>query len=52
MLEKGVITATHDMKMLSASDVVVWIRDGQVVRKANRDEIQIQVGTIDGKTLA
>jgi len=47
-----VITATHDMKMLSASDVVVWIQDGQVARIANRDEVKIEVGTIDGNTLA
>ena len=46
-----VISATHDMKMLSASDVVVWIRDGAVQRIANRDEVKITVGTIDGKTL-
>jgi len=47
-----VITATHDMKMLAASDVVVWIRDGQIARTAKRDEIKIEVGTIDGNTLA
>jgi putative ABC transport system ATP-binding protein len=47
-----VITATHDMKMLAASDVVVWIRDGQIARVAQRDEIKIQIGSIDGKTLA
>ena len=47
-----VITATHDMKMLAASDVVVWIRDGQIARVAQRDEITIEVGSIDGKTLA
>jgi len=47
-----VITATHDMKMLSASDIVVWIQDGQVARTARRDEIKIEVGTIDGNTLA
>lgn len=46
-----VIAATHDMKMLSASDYVVWIRDGQIDRQARRDEIKIQVGGIDGKTL-
>ena len=45
-----VITATHDMKMLSASDYVVWIRDGQIDRQARRDEIKIQVGGIDGQT--
>lgn len=47
-----VITATHDMKMLSASDVVVWIRDGAISRVAKRDEVTIAVGTIDGQMLA
>ena len=47
-----VITATHDMKMLSASDVVVWIKDGAVDRVARKGEIEIEIGTIDGKTLA
>jgi putative ABC transport system ATP-binding protein len=44
-----VITATHDMKMLAASDRVVWITDGQVSRIQRREEIEIAVGTIDGK---
>ncbi len=47
-----VITATHDMKMLSASDLVVWIKDGVVDRTARKGEIEIEVGTIDGNTLA
>lgn len=47
-----VISATHDMKMLSASDVVVWISDGAVTRIAKRDAVQIDVGTINGNTLA
>ena len=47
-----IITATHDMKMLSASDTVVWIKDGQADRIAHRGEFDISVGTIDGKTLA
>ncbi|MFO7534966.1 MAG: ABC transporter ATP-binding protein [Kiritimatiellia bacterium] len=47
-----IITATHDMKMHSASDVVVWIKDGAVDRTARKGEINIEVGTIDGKTLA
>ncbi|MGI6087639.1 MAG: ABC transporter ATP-binding protein [Kiritimatiellia bacterium] len=44
-----IITATHDMKMLSASDVVVWINDGAISRVAQRDELKIEIGTIDGK---
>jgi len=47
-----IITATHDMKMLSASDVVFWIKDGQLERSARKGEIKIEIGTIDGKTLA
>lgn len=44
-----VISATHDMKMLSASDVVVWIKDGAVSRLAKRDELNIEIGSIDGE---
>jgi len=49
--ERGVtiITATHDMKMLDASDRVVWITDGQISRIQSRGELKIQVGSIDGK---
>jgi putative ABC transport system ATP-binding protein len=49
--ERGVtiITATHDMKMLAASDRVIWITDGQVSRIQSRGELTIQVGSIDGK---
>lgn len=48
--ERGVtiITATHDMKMLDASDRVVWITDGQVSRIQSRDELDIKVGSLDG----
>ncbi len=44
-----VISATHDHKMLSVSDRVIWIRDGQVDRIMNREDLKIEVGTIDGK---
>ena len=47
-----VITATHDMKMLSASDTVVWIKDGSIDRIAKGDEIQVTIGSIDGETVA
>jgi len=45
-----IITATHDMKMLNASDRIVWIRDGKVDRIQSRSELDIQEGTIDGRT--
>ncbi|OGV66345.1 MAG: ABC transporter [Lentisphaerae bacterium RIFOXYC12_FULL_60_16] len=47
-----IITATHDTKMLSASDTVVWIKDGRVDRVAARSDVKIEVGSIDGSTLA
>lgn len=52
--ERGatVICATHDHKMLAASDRVVWILDGRIDRIANRDELTIDIGTMDGETVA
>lgn len=47
-----IITATHDMKMLSSSDMVVWVEDGAVKRIAKHDEIDVKIGTIDGETVA
>jgi putative ABC transport system ATP-binding protein len=41
-----VISATHDMKMLSVSDRVAWIRDGLCDRIENREDIDITVGEI------
>ena len=48
--ERGVtiITATHDHKMLAASDRVIWITDGRVSRIQSRAELDIKVGTIGG----
>ena len=43
-----VISATHDHKMLSVSDRVVWVRDGRVDRIIKREDLNIKVGTIDG----
>ncbi len=42
-----VISATHDMKMLDASDRILWIRDGQVQRLEERRNINIEVGGIE-----
>jgi putative ABC transport system ATP-binding protein len=47
-----IITATHDMKMLSASDTVVWIEDGAIERTAKKGEVEIEIGSIDGETVA
>lgn len=39
-----VISATHDFKMLNVSDQVIWIRDGQVEKIQERDELEITTG--------
>ena len=36
------------MKMLSVSDRIVWVRDGQVSQIQNREDLDITVGEIDG----
>ena len=46
-----IITATHDMKMLSASDLVVTIRSGKIENIATKDELEITIGSIDGETV-
>ena len=52
-VERGVtiISATHDMKMLSNSDRVLWILDGKIDKIMERDELRIHVGTMDGAEL-
>tara|TARA_A100001037_G_scaffold184940_1_gene165715 strand:- start:26 stop:778 length:753 start_codon:yes stop_codon:yes gene_type:complete len=41
-----IITVTHDDKMLTVADRMAWIRDGLMERVANRDDIEIQIGSI------
>ena len=47
--ERGVtiISATHDHKMLSVSDRIVWIRSGAIERVETRADLKIEVGTIE-----
>ncbi len=42
-----VLCATHDAKMLSISDRIVWMRDGRVERIARRDEVHIELARIE-----
>ena len=44
-----IISATHDHKMLSVSDRVVWVKDGQVDRVANREDLDIEVTHVEGE---
>ena len=48
-MEMGVtiISATHDHKMLDICDRVVWIRDGLIERIEKREDLDIQVGSIE-----
>jgi putative ABC transport system ATP-binding protein len=47
-----VITATHDMKMISASDTLVRIRNGSVEEVLTKDKMNVLIGTIDGDAIA
>ena len=43
-----IVTATHDMKMLSRSDTIVRIENGSVAEVSTSDQFQVTIGTIDG----
>ncbi len=47
-----IMSATHDHKMLAASDRVVYLTDGQIASIKDRDQIEIHAGTIDGQSVA
>ena len=42
-----VISATHDHQMLACSDRILWIKDGGVDRLECREDVDIQVGTVE-----
>ena len=42
-----VICATHDHKMLDASDRILWIKDGSVDRLERREDVDIRVGSVE-----
>ncbi len=44
-----IISATHDLKMLDVSDRIIWIRDGMVDKIERREELDIEVGTVEGE---
>ncbi|HRU01618.1 MAG TPA: hypothetical protein P5239_07945, partial [Victivallales bacterium] len=41
-----VISATHDHKMLAASDRVVYLEDGKIIDIKNKDQLDISFGKI------
>jgi len=46
---KTVISATHDHKMLAASDRVVYLTDGKITDIKKASELNIAIGTIAEK---
>jgi putative ABC transport system ATP-binding protein len=42
-----IISATHDLKMLDVSDRIFHIRDGQLAKIETREELSIQIGSMD-----
>ena len=44
-----VICATHDHRLISIADRILWIRDGQVDRLADRSEVRVETGAIGGE---
>ncbi|MCY2930549.1 MAG: ABC transporter ATP-binding protein [Planctomycetota bacterium] len=49
--ERGVtiICATHDHRLINKADRILWIRDGQVERLAERSQVVVQTGSIGGR---
>jgi putative ABC transport system ATP-binding protein len=46
-----IVTATHDMKMLSRSDTIIRIENGSVAEVSSSDQFQVTIGTIDGSSV-
>ncbi len=44
-----IISATHDLKMLDVSDRVIYIRDGMIEQIKAREELEIEIGTVEGE---
>ena len=45
-----IISATHDHKMLAASDRVIYLEDGKIIDIKTSDQINISFGQIDNET--
>jgi len=43
-----IICATHDHRTMDICDRLFWIRDGRIERIRRRDEVKIELGSIDG----
>ena len=46
--EVTIICATHDHRLISMADRIMWVRDGMVERIADRSDVTVETGAIDG----
>ncbi len=44
-----IICATHDHRLINIAHRIMWIRDGQIDRLAERNEVTIETGAIGGE---
>lgn len=44
-----VICATHDHRLINMADRIMWIRDGQIERLADRSDVTVETGAIEGE---
>jgi putative ABC transport system ATP-binding protein len=42
-----IICATHDHRLIDMADRIMWVRDGQIDRIANRADVTVETGSID-----
>ncbi len=46
--EVTIICATHDHRLINKADRIMWVRDGMVERIADRSDVTVETGAIDG----
>jgi len=44
-----IICATHDHRLIGMADRIMWIRDGQIERLADRSDVTVESGSIEGQ---
>ena len=44
-----IICATHDHRLINMADRIMWIRDGQIERLADRSDVTVETGAIEGE---
>jgi putative ABC transport system ATP-binding protein len=42
-----IICATHDHRLIDMADRIMWVRDGQIDRIANRSDVTVETGSIE-----